>query len=240
MRRILPALTVMVVFAMLASALLYDSGRFKSFAKSLLATMLFYSNINFWQEAGYFDAPSLLKPLLHTWSLAVEEQFYIVYPLFMYAIHTWARKYQKPILSIVGLISLSFAVYSVNSGDASSAFYLSHLRAWELLVGGLLALNIFPAAENKTVNTALGIAGLLMIVIPVIQYTDRTPFPGFSAAIPVLGTAFIIYSNTATQSPVGRILQALPRWFSSGRFPILCICGTGRCSSSQNITSSAR
>lgn len=212
-RRILPALTVMVVFALLASALLYDSGRFKSFAKSLLATMLFYSNINFWNEAGYFDAPSLLKPLLHTWSLAVEEQFYIVYPLFMYAIHAWARKSEKLILCVVGLASLTLAVYSVNTGDASSAFYLSHLRAWELLVGGLLALNIFPATTNKGVNTALGIVGLLMIAIPVIQYTDRTPFPGLSAAAPVLGTAFIIYSNTSAQSPIGRILSIAPMVF---------------------------
>jgi peptidoglycan/LPS O-acetylase OafA/YrhL len=168
-RRILPALAVMVVFALLASALLYDSGRFKSFGKSLFATMLFYSNINFWGEAGYFDAPSLLKPLLHTWSLAVEEQFYIVFPLFMYAIHLWARKSEKLILSIVALMSLALAVYTVSSNNATSAFYLAHMRAWELLVGGLLALNIFPATSNKGINTTLGLVGALMIAIPVFQ-----------------------------------------------------------------------
>jgi peptidoglycan/LPS O-acetylase OafA/YrhL len=212
-RRILPALAVMVVFALLASALLYDSGRFKSFAKSLLATMLFYSNINFWDEAGYFDAPSLLKPLLHTWSLAVEEQFYIVYPLFMYAIHTWARKFEKLILCIVGLVSLALAIYMVNTNDASSAFYLAHMRAWELLVGGLLALNIFPATTNKGINTALGLTGALMIAVPVFQYTDQTPFPGLSAVLPVLGTALIIYSNMTEKSPAGKFLGLAPMVF---------------------------
>jgi peptidoglycan/LPS O-acetylase OafA/YrhL len=212
-RRILPALVVMVVFALLASALLYDSGRFKSFAKSLLATMLFYSNINFWGEAGYFDAPSLLKPLLHTWSLAVEEQFYIVYPLFMYAIHIWARKSQKLILCIVGLVSLSLAVYAVNTNDATSAFYLAHMRAWELVVGGLLALNIFPGTTNKGINTALGLVGALMIAISVFQYTDKTPFPGLSAVVPVLGTALIIYSSTVEKSPVGMFLSLAPLVF---------------------------
>ncbi len=212
-RRIIPALIVVVFFALLASALLYDSGRFKSFAKSLLATMLFYSNINFWDEAGYFDTPSLLKPLLHTWSLAVEEQFYIVYPLFMVAIHAWARKFVRPILVVVGLISLSLAVYAVNTGDASSAFYLAHMRAWELLVGGLLVLNVFPATSNKGINTTLGLIGLLMIVVPVFQYTDKTPFPGLSAVVPVLGTAFIIYSNMAGMSLAGRILSVSPLVF---------------------------
>jgi peptidoglycan/LPS O-acetylase OafA/YrhL len=212
-RRILPALAVMAVFTLLASALLYDSGRFKSFGKSLLATMLFYSNINFWDEAGYFDAPSLLKPLLHTWSLAVEEQFYIVFPLFMYAIHAIARKSVKPILGIVAIISLAFAAYAVHNHDATSAFYLAHMRAWELLVGGLLALNIVPAAADRRINAVLGWAGLLMIVIPVFLYTDRTPFPGFSAAVPVLGTAFIIYSSMNETSMVGKIMGFVPLVF---------------------------
>jgi peptidoglycan/LPS O-acetylase OafA/YrhL len=212
-RRILPALAVMVVFALLASALLYDSGRFKSFSKSLLATMLFYSNINFLNEAGYFDAPSLLKPLLHTWSLAVEEQFYIVFPLLMYAIHTWARKSVKLILSIVALISLALAVYTVNNHDATSAFYLAHMRAWELLVGGLLALNIFPATTNKTINTSLGLSGALMIFIPIFRYTEQTPFPGLSAVVPVLGTALIIYSSMAERSLVGKVLGVTPLVF---------------------------
>jgi peptidoglycan/LPS O-acetylase OafA/YrhL len=212
-RRILPALSVMAVFTLLASALLYDSGRFTSFAKSLLATMLFYSNINFWGEAGYFDAPSSLKPLLHTWSLAVEEQFYIVFPLFMAAIYALARKSVKLILGIVAIISLALAVYAIYNNDATSAFYLAHMRAWELLVGGLLALNIFPAATDRRINSALGWVGALMIAIPIFLYTDQTPFPGLGALVPVLGTAFIIYSNMIEKSPVSKIVGSAPLVF---------------------------
>jgi peptidoglycan/LPS O-acetylase OafA/YrhL len=212
-RRILPALVVMAVFALLASALLYDSGRFTSFAKSLLATMLFYSNINFWGEAGYFDAPSSLKPLLHTWSLAVEEQFYIVFPILMYAIHAFARKSTKLILGVIAILSLAFAVYAVNNNDATSAFYLAHMRAWELLVGGLLALNIFPPTTDRRINAALGLSGVLMIVAPIFLYTDQTPFPGLSAVAPVLGTALIIYSNMIEKSPSSKIVGVAPLVF---------------------------
>lgn len=212
-RRILPALAVTVIFTLAASALLYDSGRFKSFAKSLFATMLFYSNINFWGEAGYFDAPSLLKPLLHTWSLAVEEQFYIVYPLFMYAVYRWARKYVKHALVWVGLLSFGFAVYAVGAGNANSAFYLAHLRAWELLVGGLLALNLIPAVKDGRINAALGWVGAAMIAVPIFLYTDQTSFPGLSAAPPVFGTALVMYSSMTRMSPVGRVLSVSPMVF---------------------------
>jgi len=194
---------------------IYDSDRFKSFGKSLIATMLFYSNINFWQEAGYFDAPSLLKPLLHTWSLAVEEQFYIVFPLLMYAINLIAKKSTKLILSIIALLSLGLSIYTVNilGVDPTSAFYLAHLRAWELLVGGLLALNVFPIISVKKVNTGLGLLGVLMIGYSIINYTESTPFPGLSAMIPVLGTAFIIYSGMASKSLIGRALSISPLVF---------------------------
>jgi peptidoglycan/LPS O-acetylase OafA/YrhL len=212
-RRILPALAVMVISTLLISVVLYDSERLKSFGKSLLATMLFYSNINFWKESGYFDAPSLLKPLLHTWSLAVEEQFYIVFPLFMYAISFYARKWVKLILVIFAFISLGLSIYAVNANNSTAAFYLAHMRAWELLVGGLLALNIFPAASGRGINTALGLIGVLMIGISVFRYTENTPFPGLSAAVPVLGTALIVYSSMKGYSLAGKALGAPPLVF---------------------------
>ena len=214
-RRILPALVGMVIVALLISSVIYDSDRFKSFGKSLIATMLFYSNINFWQEAGYFDAPSLLKPLLHTWSLAVEEQFYIVFPLLMYVINFVSKKSIKLVLSIIALMSLGFSIYTVNilGNDPTSAFYLAHMRAWELLVGGLLALNIFPVISVKKVNTGLGLLGVLMIGYSIINYTESTPFPGLSAIAPVLGTALIIYSGMVGKSLIGRALSISPLVF---------------------------
>jgi hypothetical protein len=131
----------------------------------------------------------------------------------MFAIHAFARKSVKPVLGIVAIISLALAAYAVHNNDATSAFYLAHMRAWELLAGALLALNVFPAVADRRINAVLGWAGLLMIIIPVFLYTDRTPFPGFSAAVPVLGTAFIIYSSMNETSMVGKIMGFIPLVF---------------------------
>jgi peptidoglycan/LPS O-acetylase OafA/YrhL len=214
-RRILPALAVMVVVTLLVSALIYDAERFKAFGKSLIAAMLFYSNVNFWKEAGYFDTLSQLKPLLHTWSLAVEEQFYIVFPIFMSGIISSARKSVKTIFSFIALVSLGISIYAVNgfNNDPTSAFYLAHMRAWELLTGGLLALGVFPPITNKGINTALGFIGSCMIGIAIFQYTENTPFPGLSAIIPVLGTALVIYSNMTGNSLISKVLGIPPLVF---------------------------
>ena len=122
-RRILPALFVMITFTVVASAVMYDSEKFKEYGKSLIATTLFASNINFWMESGYFDAPSQLKPLLHTWSLAVEEQFYIFFPLVMFTLYRYTRKIAPAILFSIAILSLGFAASTVQN-NPSTAFYL--------------------------------------------------------------------------------------------------------------------
>lgn len=211
-RRILPALTGMAFFVILASFVMYDLEKLKAVGKSLAATMLFFSNINFWKEAGYFDAPSQLKPLLHTWSLAVEEQFYIVFPLLIFFLNRYAQKTTKYILLAIALISFGYAAYEINQ-DPAKVFYLSQFRAWELLVGCLLSLQLLPFSISKIVNNLLSLLGILMISIPIFVFTANTQFPGPSAAIPVIGTALIIYSNHKEQTIVGHIIGISPLVF---------------------------
>ena len=211
-RRILPALFVLVAFTVAVCAVMYDAEKFKDFGKSVIATTLFVSNINFWKESGYFDAPSQLKPLLHAWSLAVEEQFYIFFPLFMFVLYRYAKKFSPFILAATAVISFGLAVYGIFS-DPSAAFYLAHMRAWELLVGSMLAINIIPVEFGKKYSNIIGFTGLAMIAIPIFQYTESTKFPGVSALAPVLGAAFILFSGMEGKSLVGRFLSLPPLVF---------------------------
>lgn len=138
-RRIFPAFFALAFFVVLAGARLYSQEDFLALTESVFAATLSWANLLFWSQAGYWDGPSLLKPMLHTWSLSVEEQFYVVYPLTLYVI---ARFWKNRITAILwGLLALSFGfnVY-VLQYDPNSAFYLPYLRAWELLLGGLIAI----------------------------------------------------------------------------------------------------
>ena len=135
-RRIYPALFVVILFTILASATLYSTGNFHDFGKSVMATTFFVSNIHFWTETGYFEGPAQIKPLLHTWSLAVEEQFYIVFPLLMFLLARYFKPRIRPILIFIALASFVWSIFTLQK-DPSSAFYFAHLRAWELLMGVL-------------------------------------------------------------------------------------------------------
>jgi peptidoglycan/LPS O-acetylase OafA/YrhL len=205
-RRIFPALFTVLTFTTLICAVIYDSTKFMTFGKSLIATTFFVSNINFWQESGYFDISSQLKPLLHTWSLAVEEQFYIFFPLLMLLLNRYVRRAMPFILSILAVISLGLAMYQVST-DPAAAFYLPQGRAWELLAGALVALNISTVSIKRGFSNILEIFGILMILIPVFVYSESTQFPGLSAVPPVLGTALIILCGNQEKSLIGKILS---------------------------------
>jgi peptidoglycan/LPS O-acetylase OafA/YrhL len=211
-RRIYPALFVTILFTVLASAILYSGSNFRDFGKSVLATTFFFSNIHFWTETGYFDGPAQIKPLLHTWSLAVEEQFYIVFPLLLFLLASFFRKKILHILTWIALSSFFWSIFALHS-DPSGAFYFAHLRAWELLIGGLLALNLVSAKTSPTVNNVLALIGIGMIIVPTFLYTETTGFPGFAVAIPVLGTALIIYCGTENPAFINRLLSIRPLVF---------------------------
>jgi peptidoglycan/LPS O-acetylase OafA/YrhL len=214
-RRILPALfTVMAACIPFAYRLLSPDG-LKDFAQSMAAICLFASNILFWGESGYFDTQAELKPLLHTWSLAVEEQFYVVFPLLLLAAWRLGRRF---LLVLVGGIAVFSFITSVNEVRSfpSAAFYLLPSRAWQLLVGALASLAAdgwWNATARHSVvrlsGEAIGWVGMTMILFSLLVFDARTPFPGLYAAVPTLGTALVLLAATNGTS-VGRMLAWRP------------------------------
>ena len=214
-RRILPALfTVMAACVPFAYRLLSPDD-LKDFAQSLAAICLFASNILFWGESGYFDTQAELKPLLHTWSLAVEEQFYVVFPLLLLA--AW-RLGRGVLLSLIGAIAVASLFISVDEvrDFPSAAFYLLPSRAWQLLVGALAS---FAADRWRTLDgkgslgpisgEVVGWGGMAMIILALFLFDERTPFPGLNAALPTIGTALLLLC-ASDRTSVGRMLAWRP------------------------------
>jgi peptidoglycan/LPS O-acetylase OafA/YrhL len=206
-RRIFPALIVMLaVCAVLAGWLLFPAD-LVAFARSVVATALFGSNLLFWQESGYFDVAAADKPLLHTWSLAVEEQFYIFFPIFLWMLWRWHARYWVAWVAAATVASFALSAWAIRD-HADAAFYLLPTRAWELFLGALLALDALPAIRNRALREGAAALGLALIAWGVFQLTDRSPFPGPNALFPCVGAALLIW--TGAETAVGRVLATAP------------------------------
>jgi peptidoglycan/LPS O-acetylase OafA/YrhL len=208
-RRIFPALIVMLLGA---SALAYHylfPTELADFARSLLAAMFSVSNIWFWHQAGYFDAPSAFKPLLHTWSLGVEEQFYIFFPILLVLIRRFLPRHLRAAIFAFASITFALAIFYVRR-DATAAFFFSPLRAWELLIGTIVSQRYLPAIRGALARNIATLAGILLILVPSLLYTAETPFPGIAAVPPCIGAALIIAGGEYGSSVVGRILSLRP------------------------------
>ncbi|MDQ7002771.1 MAG: acyltransferase family protein [Ghiorsea sp.] len=163
----------------------------------------------FWWEADYFDASAITKPLLHTWSLAVEEQFYIFYPLLLFVAFRFLHRGWKYMIAIVVIISLALSSYIVLE-HPSMAFYWAPLRAWELLMGAVLALGMVPMIRSQKLREIIAMTGLFLILFAYFYYTGKNIFPGLSALLPCLGAAMIIHAGTAGHTKVGTLLSLKP------------------------------
>ena len=184
-----------------------------SFGKSLMASAAFISNIFFRGQIGYFDGASEDKPLLHVWSLAVEEQFYIFWPLLLVAIYKMAGERRKIALcAILFGASLLYSEYLVRH-TPHAAFYLLPSRAWELALGALLTISVKFGRLHlmpRRAADAASIAGIALICLTILTYDLITPFPGFSALLPCAGAALVIGAGESGTTLGGRLLSLPP------------------------------
>lgn len=206
-RRILPALFLVMFFSIPMAWLWLPAPAMEAFSQSLAAVSTFSSNILFWHESGYFDTAAALKPLLHTWSVAVEEQYYVIYPLFLALIWPLGKRWTGILLGIVGIASLFVAQWGAITRSAA-VFYLLPGRGWELLIGAFPAFylsKINRADINKGLIEAGGALGLGLILYSVFAYDKQTPFPGLDALVPAVGAVLIILFSTQ-ETAIGKFL----------------------------------
>lgn len=207
--RIFPALFAVLAATSVAAGLVLMPAAFRDFGQSLLATTTFWSNVLFWRESGYFDGAADLKPLLHTWSLSVEEQFYLLMPLSMLLISRHASRRYAGWLSAFAAASLGLSVVGVRI-EPTATFYLMPSRAWELLMGSLLAVHAIPKVRAGALCKALAVAGVLLILASVVLFRKGMPFPGAAALVPCVGAALLIHTGADCPTTVHRLLRLRP------------------------------
>ncbi|WP_052261115.1 acyltransferase family protein [Pseudomonas sp. C5pp] len=197
-RRLIPALLATIAASFIAAAFLFSPEDFKQMSGSTVYALAGISNLFFWMQSGYFDSASTVKPLLHTWSLSVEIQFYILWPLILVGV----TKLTKNVLAATTLIFVigAAAAYFFLQQDASGAFFLTPFRIHEFLVGALVVL-----VERNKVNAALKelayLAGLALVIAPIFLYSSNgTLFPGLAALVPVAGAALMIFAGGSAKA----------------------------------------
>lgn len=192
-RRILPALFFFVFLTTPFVFLVMPPHTLKEYFQSVLSVSLFVSNIFFYIKTDYFNDFSEVAPLLHTWSLSVEEQFYLVFPLLLMLLKRLGAVWIAGAICLLSLASLVFAQWELQQ-DASFAFYQMPTRFWELGVGAMLSMRMAArqTGVSQQVSGALAMLGLVLVVLPMLFYTKLTAFPGVAALAPVAGAALLI------------------------------------------------
>jgi len=207
-RRIFPALFLMLAaVTVLAVGVLFPSD-LENYAGSLIATTGFASNFYFWDRSGYFDPAANTNALLHTWSLAVEEQFYLVFPPLALWLARKGRRHQVFIIGALLAASLGASIWAVREAPLS-AFYLLPFRMWELLIGATLAIWTLSPPSNRLAREGLAATGLFLVVGSTFVLT-RDMFPGEKALAPCVGAALLIFCNVDGRTAVARVLSARP------------------------------
>lgn len=210
-RRIFPALFVMFAISSAFACLLLLPEELVNFGKSLMASAAFVSNVFFRSQIDYFDAASEQKPLLHVWSLAVEEQFYIFWPLILIVLNKKAGEQKKIwICAALFCVSLLYSEYLVRH-KPHAAFYLLPARAWELALGALLAMSFgrLRRAPRYAADLA-SLAGIFLICFAIFAFDTITPFPGLAALVPCAGAALVIGAGESGSTLGGRLLSLPP------------------------------
>lgn len=209
-RRILPALFAVIACCLPFAWRWMTPDELAAFGKSIVAVTLFSSNILFWRSSGYFDSATEEKPLLHTWSLGVEEQYYVLFPLLLMFTWRFGKRRQAWMLAGIGIASLVLCEWGSRIAP-DATFYLAPTRAWELLIGSMLAFASFdrPLHDRVTSSSSAVLAtlGVLMILAAVFTYDEHVRFPSAYALVPTLGTALVL-AFAHKSNRVGRLLSS--------------------------------
>ncbi|WP_027162757.1 acyltransferase family protein [Mesorhizobium sp. WSM1293] len=212
-RRIFPALFAMLAACFATAWFVLPPGEFVGFGNSAIAVAISVSNFFFYRNTNYFTEAATSLPLLHTWSLAVEEQFYFLWPLAVILMMRWLRPWAAIIVAALCVMSIYAAEHWLQS-DPPFVFYMLPTRAWELLVGGLIALPVAKAIRpTQTIAEFLAASGLGLIAASLFLLDHDTPFPGLYALAPCVGAALIIAAGFHRETMVAKALSTGPGGF---------------------------
>lgn len=192
--RLFPALFTMTFVISILGYFVFLPEEMNNYAKSLISSLFYISNFYFYSISGYFDSELKFSPLLHTWSLSIEEQFYIVFPLLLWLIY---RKKPKSVIRffiVIGILSLILSECLLYS-DESLSFFSSPSRVWQFISGGLIAIYPGTFKLSKVLSDILGLIGLIIIFSCLFLYSEELSFPGINALLPTLATVMVIYSG---------------------------------------------
>lgn len=205
-RRLFPALFAMLIATSVAAPFLLFPSELEKYAHSLSYTSVYLSNMFFLSQSGYFESGSEKSLLLHTWSLAAEEQFYIVFPFVLWLTYRFRKDKVLAIVLTILLVSFALSEFLVRT-HPDAAFYISPSRFWQFMCGSVVALIPSPNFLSRVKRELLYTMGIGAVLLSIYVMQRSTPFPGIYAIAPTVGTALIIYAGNVSQQP---LLSALP------------------------------
>lgn len=209
LRRLMPALGAVLFLTMIVGALILLPADFEALTTQILATQLYFSNIYYWQHINYFGLQAESTFLLHTWSLAVEEQFYLAFPAALFIIYRYAKKFFWEVIFLALIVSFVLNVAYV-ADKPEATFFLMPTRAWELLAGSFIVILIEPFSGKKVIKEILGVMGIFLILCSLVFYKEDIRFPGYFALLPVSGAFFLILAGAGIPSFASRMISVKP------------------------------
>lgn len=215
-RRIFPILLAVIVFTAAVGLSIFLFYEYALLGREIIASIFFAENIALYRGQGdYFSPISETNPLLHLWSLSIEEQFYIFYPAILFLMWRYARPHILKLLALIAVLSLLWAESNLDTAP-TAVFFLPHYRIWELLIGCMI--HFIPHRDRipRALSEGLGVVGLAMILYPMFAYGSKTKFPGVGALLPTLGTAATILAGFGHPTLVSRLLSLRPLTWIGG------------------------
>ncbi|EBM4511104.1 acyltransferase, partial [Salmonella enterica] len=207
--RIFPALSIVLVSCLIVGWVYLFQDDYKLLGKHVFSGSFFISNFTLWSESGYFDSKSYLKPLLHLWSLGIEEQFYIIWPVVILLCFRSKNHNRNIVLSCATIFIISYAISIFTmASDGGANYYSPASRFWELMAGAIISTLRFIGI-NTSLSKLMSLLGIILIALSITMIDEKMSFPGYIAIIPVLGASLIIASN-GNDLVVSKLLSVRP------------------------------